>query len=103
LRLPRAPGSLGFRMNAEELKSLERFALQCIGNGRGAVGWYQLARILPVQDYPQEDGNSARILKRLMEAGLIVPTNPHQASGKWKYAITEEGRSILEVLGLQGE
>jgi hypothetical protein len=89
-------------MSAVELKPLERFALRYIRNGGGIVGWYQLALVLPfwIHDFPHEDGNSVRILKRLQEAGLIAPTNPQEVGSKWKYAVTEAGCEALASLGL---
>jgi len=87
-------------MKASDLKPLEQFALRMVRDGHGIISWYQVARILPVTEFPNEDGNAGRILKQLAAEGLITPTNPQEASSKHKYVITADGKSLLTELGI---
>jgi hypothetical protein len=82
-------------MSREDLRPLEREALRIVRDGNGKHGWYQVARILPVYDYPGEEHNASKILQRLEQLGLLKSSITTE-KGAARYQITEAGVLVLD-------
>jgi hypothetical protein len=81
-------------MTSEDLNGLEREALRIVGHGNGKYSWYQVARVLPVYDYPGQEHNTSKILRRLEQFGLLRSSIINE-KGDPCYELTEAGLRLL--------
>jgi hypothetical protein len=82
-------------MSIDDLRPLERETLRIVQRGKGKYTWYQVSRVLPVYDYPGEEQNSSKILRRLESLGLLKSSKPEGAFAP-RYDVTEAGLQMLE-------
>ena len=77
-------------MASEDLNALEKEALRIVQHGNGKYSWYQVARVLPVYDYPGQEHNASKILRRLEQIGLLRSCTTNE-KGDPCYELTEAG------------
>jgi hypothetical protein len=87
-------------MASEDPNALEKEALRIVRQGNGKYSWYQVARVLPVYDYPGQEHNASKILRRLEKLGLLRSSITNE-KGDPCYELTEAGLRLLGSLDVK--
>jgi predicted transcriptional regulator len=86
-------------MSSDSLRPLEVETLRIVRKGGGKYTWYQVSRILPVCDFPGEEQNASKILRRLELLGFLKSSVKEKEHPR--YDLTESGRNFLDQLGIE--